>query len=98
VAIWLILALAGALAVLVATRAVEWHRFSKGHFTVQFAIRDRGLYFGRTPDDTWWKIRLGQRDCTYVYPSDWGDPPPDSGVREPRGPLPAGPGASGVEP
>jgi hypothetical protein len=97
-AIWLILALAVALALLVTARAVEWHRFSKGHFTVQFAIRDRGLYFSRTPDGTWWKIRLRTRDCECVYPSDWGDPPPDIGVREPRAPLPSGPGASGLAP
>jgi hypothetical protein len=81
---------------LVATRMLEWHRYSRGHFTAQFAIRGHGVFLSRTPDGTWWKLRLGKRDCSSVYPSDWGEQPPDSGVREPRSPLPGAP-ASTVE-
>jgi hypothetical protein len=73
------------------TRAFEWHRYSRGHFTAQFAIRERGFFVSRTPDGTWWALRLRKRRCGSVPPSDCGDPPPDGGVREPRRPLPSGP-------
>jgi hypothetical protein len=81
---------------LVAARAFEWHRYSRGHFTAQFAISGRGIFVSRTPDGTWWKLRFGQRDCACTYPSDWGEQPPDSGVREPRSPRPSGPSTSSV--
>jgi hypothetical protein len=97
VPLWLVLAFAVAVALLVVTRPLEWRRFSKGHFTAQFVIRGHGLYLSRTPDGTWLKLRLRRRDCAWTHPSDWGDPPPGSGVREPRAPLPSGPRASGIE-
>jgi hypothetical protein len=91
VAAWLISVFVLGLAMLVVARAFEWHRYSRGHFAAQFTIRGRGFFLSRTPDGTWWKLRLGRRDCRSVYPSEWGDQPPDSGVREPRSPLPSTP-------
>jgi cupin superfamily acireductone dioxygenase involved in methionine salvage len=67
---WLIIASIVGLVVLVATRAFDWHRYSRGHFTAEFAIRGHGLFLSRTPDGTWWKLRLGKHDCATVYPGD----------------------------
>jgi hypothetical protein len=71
-------------------------RYSRGHITAQLAVRGRGIYLSRTPDGTWWKARLvPRRTCT--DPSEWSDPPPDSGVREPRRPSGPDPAASSIE-
>jgi hypothetical protein len=94
VAAWLISIFVLGAAMLVTARAFEWHRYSRGHFTAQFAVRGRGFFLCRTPDGTWWKLRVGRRDCGSVYPSDWGEQPPNSGVREPRSPLPSTPTAT----
>jgi hypothetical protein len=94
---WLILASICGLVVLGATRSFDWHRYSRGHFTAEFAIRGHGLFLSRTPDGTWSKLRLGKRDCATVYPGDWGDAHPDRGVREPCSPQPSGSPASTIE-
>lgn len=64
-------------------------RYSKSHVVVELTIAGRGLYFNRTPDGAWWRLRLRDRRCP--DPSSWDlpDDPPDAGVREPR--LPFGP-------
>ena len=68
-------------------------RYSSRHLTAQLAIAGRGVFFSRTPDGVWWRLRL--RPCTHRYEdrSGWSDPPPEGGVREPlrpRGPSPLG--------
>jgi hypothetical protein len=75
----------------VAANAVSVHRYSPGHVVGEVAVRGRGLFFSRTPDGSWWRVRLRARRCTTTYPADWGDPPPDAGVREPRRPPGSGP-------
>jgi hypothetical protein len=59
--------------------------FAAGLFECHRYSRGRGI---------WWKLRLWKRDCSCVYPSDWDELPPDSGVREPRSPRPSGPSTS----
>ena len=93
-AVALVLAL---LAVLATSGGLSVRRYSATHAAAQLAIAGRGLYFSRTPDGTWWRLRL--RPCRRVYEdrSGWGEPPPDAGVREPRRPLGPGPVAGTVE-
>jgi hypothetical protein len=85
------LAIAGAfLAGIGVASAVTVRRYSPRHVVGEVAVRGRGLFFSRTPDGTWWRLRLRARRCTTTYPADWGDAPPDAGVREPH--RPPGPG------
>jgi hypothetical protein len=81
----LLVVLAATLSLLVA--GVRVHRFSRGHLTVQVALAGRGLYVSRTPDGVWWAVRIRRRRCAPAswYPGD--EPPPASGVREPRRPI-----------
>ena len=89
---WLLLASLLALVVL----ATSVRRYSSSHVAVQFTVRGRGLYFSRTPDGAWWRLRL--RPCPRVCEDrgGWGEPPPDTGVREPRRPEGPGPRAGRV--
>jgi hypothetical protein len=71
--------------------AVQVRRYSRTHMIAQVALRGRGLFFSRTPDGTWWKLRLRARKPTCSERWDPGDTDDGCGVREPRrprGPLP----------
>src|SRR5438067_13099645 len=76
--------------------AVSVHRYSRGHVTGHLAVAGRGLYFSRTPDGTWWQLRLRTRRCETTLPGDWENPPPGAGSREPRRPIGPGPAAGAV--
>ena len=89
------LAVAGAfVAGIILANTVRVRRYSRRHITGEFAVGGRGLFFSRTPDGTWWSVRLRRRRCGTTLPADWGDAPPDGGVREPR--RPSGPGPLGT--
>jgi hypothetical protein len=92
------LAVAGAfLAGVVVANAVGVRRYSRSHVVGEVALAGRGLFFQRTPDGTWWRLRLRARRCTTTFPGDWGDAPPGAGVREPRRPPGRGPLSGGVQ-
>ena len=85
----LLIMLASAIALFAASLRV--HRYSRGHVIVRATLAGRGLYISRTPDGTWWAVRLRRRRCAPLswWPDDGG--PDGSGVREPRrpqGPVP----------
>jgi hypothetical protein len=85
----LLVVLAATVSLLAAS--VRVHRFSSAHLTVQVTLAGRGLYVSRTPDGVWWAVRVRRRDC---WPAPWfpeEEPPPSSGVREPRRPIGPGP-------
>ena len=86
-----------ALVVLATTGGLSVRRYSRSHVAVQLAISGRGLYFSRTPDGAWWRVRLRPCRRTCEDRSGWGEPPLRSGVREPRRPLGPGPIAGAVE-
>jgi hypothetical protein len=70
-------------------------RYSPGHVAAQLTLAGRGLYFSRTPDGDWWKLRLRRR-CTPTASGTPPDDPPGAGVREtrrPPGPQPLSAGA-----
>ena len=96
---WLLGFLAGAAvaAGLAATGVLSVRRYSRHHVTVHLAVAQRGLFFSRTPDGAWWRLRL--RPCARRYEdrSGWPDPPPGGGVREPRRPRGPGPRAAAVK-
>jgi hypothetical protein len=96
VTIWLAAAAAFISGVCIAN-AVSVRRYSPRHVVAQVAIGGRGLFFSRTPDGTWWKLRLRSRRCIATSPTDWGDPPSAGGVREPRRPRAPGPLAASVK-
>ena len=79
---------------LAAANAVSVRRYSPSHIVGRVALGGRGLFFSRTPDGTWWKLRLHARRCRTTAPPGWGDAPTDNGVREPR--QPPGPGSLGA--
>ena len=94
-AMTLSLAVAGAFLVgLCLANAVSVRRYSRRHIAGEIALCGRGLFFSRTPDGTWWRLRLRARRCSTKFPADWRDAPPDGGVREPR--RPPGPGPLGA--
>ena len=72
-------------------------RYSATHVAVRVTVAGRGLYFSRTPDGTWSRLRLRRRRCPPT--SFWAppEPPPQSGVREPRRPFGPGPSGAAVE-
>jgi hypothetical protein len=78
---------------LVLTGALRVRRHSRGHVVGCLAVRGRGVFFSRTPDGDWWKVRLRGRSCGLG--GGWvtgGEDPPDIGVREPRPPSGPRPG------
>ena len=95
--LWLLSASLLSLVFLTATGGLSVRRYSGSHVVAQLAVGGRGLYFSRTPDGVWWRLRL--RPCRRVCEDrgGWGEPPPDSGVREPRRPPGPGPLAGLVE-
>ena len=88
--------LLAALAVLATTGGLSVHRHSATHVVAQLAIAGRGLYFSRTPDGAWWRLRLRPCGRSCEDRSGWGEPPRRSGVRELRRPLGPGPIAGAV--
>ena len=95
--LWLLSASLLAFVVLTATGGLSVRHYGGRHVVVQLAVGRRGLYFSRTPDGVWWRLRL--RRCRRVCEDrgGWGEPPPDSGVREPRRPHRPGPLAGLIE-
>jgi hypothetical protein len=95
--LWVLSGLLLAVVLLTATGGLSVRRYSGTHVVAQLAVAGRGLFFSRTPDGVWWRLRL--RACRRVCEDrgGWGEPPPDSGVREPRRPPGPGPLAGGVE-
>lgn len=95
---WVFGCLAGTaiVAVLAAGGSLSVRRHSRHHVTAHVAIGQRGLFFNRTPDGAWWRLRLRPCDRRCEDRTDWGEPPPDAGVREPRRPFGPGPTADGV--
>ena len=85
----LLIVLASAIAVLAASLRV--HRYSRGHVTVRATLAGRGLYISRTPDGTWWAVRLRRRRCAPLSWLSEDAGPEGSGVREPRPPRGPGP-------
>ena len=98
---WVVLVVLGspaAVAALAGSGVLRVHRYSAAHVEGRVAVAERGLFFSRTPDGVWWRLRL--RPCRRVLEDrdGWGDPPPDVGVREPRRPLGPPPRAGQVDP
>ena len=86
-AVLVMLGSAAAVAALVGSGALRVRRYSAVHVDGRLAVAGRGLFFSRTPDGVWWRLRL--RRCRRVLEDrdGWGEPPPEGGVREPRRPL-----------
>jgi hypothetical protein len=95
-AVWLAVVGAFVLGV-AAANAVSLRRYSPGHIVGHVALSGRGVFFSRTPDGTWWKLRLRARRCETTAPPEWGDAAPDGGVREPRRPPGPGPLSASVK-
>jgi hypothetical protein len=95
--LWVAVAASVSAAVLAATGGLSVRRYSGTHVVARLAIAGHGLYFSRTPDGIWWRLRLRPCRRRCEDRSSWGDPPPDVAVREPRRPLGPGPLAGGVE-
>lgn len=95
VTLWL-LTVAVAVAALfgLAVCGLSVRRYSPSHVVAQLAIAGRGVYFSRTADGTWWRLRLRPCGRSCEDRSGWGEPPAGSGVREPRRPLGPGPSAA----
>lgn len=62
--LWLLSVSLVAFAVLIASGGLSVRRYSGSHVVAQLAIGGRGLYFSRTPDGVWWRLRL--RPCRRV--------------------------------
>jgi hypothetical protein len=87
--VWLSLAAPAAILVLAATGGLSVRRYSAHHVAGHVSVRGRGLYFSRTPDGAWWRLRLRPCRRRCEDRGSGGEPPPDGGVREPRRPGPA---------
>lgn len=90
--VWVATAAGFVLGVLLAN-AVGVRRYSRVHLEGHVALHGRGVFFSRTPDGFWWRLRLRarRRSCSaFPGPDDGG---PDIGVREPH--RPSGPQLSG---
>ncbi|HET9739084.1 MAG TPA: hypothetical protein VFP78_13285, partial [Solirubrobacteraceae bacterium] len=85
--LWVAVAACVSTAVLAATGGLSVRRYSGAHVVAHLAVAGRGLYFSRTPDGIWWRLRLRpcRRQTDDRFSCD--DPPPDVAVREPRRPL-----------
>ena len=77
----------------IACAGLRVKRYSRSHVVARLTIARRGLYVSRTPDGTWWKLRLRRRVVGCCGP-ERGDEPPDIGMREPRRPRGPGPASS----
>jgi hypothetical protein len=78
-------------------QTVHVRRCSPSHIVGEVALRGRGLFFSRTPDGTWWRLRLRARRCgAGMASADQDDPPADESVREPRRPRGPGPATAAV--
>jgi hypothetical protein len=71
--------------------SVTVRRYSPTHRAVEVTVWGRGFFYSRTPDGTWWRLRLRKHVPNCAPPTDPGDSGPDIGVREPRRPLGPGP-------
>ena len=87
---WLQLAVAGLAVLLLLASALRVKRYSRRHVEIRFTVAGRGLYFSRTPDGIWCKLRLRRHTPRCGWPES-GDQPPDNGVRESRKPPGGGP-------
>jgi len=88
----LVAAAGGMLAVILI--ALDVRRHSPSHISASVAIGGRGLFFSRTADGWWLRLRLRRCGRRCEDRSDWGEPPAGEGVREPR--RPRGPGPAGA--
>jgi hypothetical protein len=61
--LWLMTA-AGFVVGVVAAHAVTVRRYSPSHVVGEVSVASRGLFFSRTPDGIWWRVRLRARRCT----------------------------------
>ncbi|MDQ3721624.1 MAG: hypothetical protein M3376_00830 [Actinomycetota bacterium] len=59
--LWLLLAALVCVAALVASGGLAVRWYSRAHVEAQLALRGRGVFFSRTPDGAWWRLRL--RPC-----------------------------------
>lgn len=73
--------------------ALSVKRYSAAQLEASLTIRGRGIYFSRTPDGRWFKLRLRPHRCDWPTTGNEGGPP-DIGVREPR--RPTGPSRGSV--
>lgn len=87
---WLQLAIASLSVLGLLASALRVKRYSRRHVEIRVTVAGRGLYFSRTPDGIWCKLRL-RRHTPRCYWPEPGDQPPDCGVREPRNPPGGGP-------
>ncbi len=77
---------AGGLLLLGLAGCLRVRRYSHQHIAARLTVGGRGIYFSRTPDGDWWKLRLRRHVSHCGWPSA-GEDPPDIGVREPRRPF-----------
>jgi hypothetical protein len=62
---------AGFVVGVVAAHAVTLRRYSPSHLVGELSLAGRGVFFSRTPDGIWWRVRLRGRRCTTTYPANW---------------------------
>jgi hypothetical protein len=93
---WVLVGTFAVVLVLVATGGIAVRRRSASHVVAHLAVRGRGLYFRWTPDGACWQLRL-RRSGRGCEGRGGPEPPPDSGVREPRPPLGPAPIAGVIE-
>ena len=72
--------------------------YSRRRIVAELAFAGRGLYFSRTPDGDWWKLRLRRRRCAPTGGTWPADDPPGAGTREPRRPPGPRPLAAAARP
>jgi hypothetical protein len=65
--LWLML-MTGFIVGVVVAQAVTVRRYSPKHVVGEVSPAGRGVYFSRTPDGIWWRVRLRERRCTTTYP------------------------------
>jgi hypothetical protein len=97
---WLVAGVAVAVAtaaVLVASGMLSVRRYSGSHLVAHVAFSRRGLYLSCGPEGMLWRLRLRPWRAGCEDLGSWGEPPSNSGVREPRRPLGPGPLADGIK-
>jgi hypothetical protein len=87
---------AAALTLAFLASALRVRRYSRAHLEGRLALAGRGLFFSRTPDGFWWRVRVRPCSRRCEDRGGWGEPPPDGGIREPRVPPRRGPLAGAV--